>query len=173
MKQSNRKAPIVFFIGIILLCIWITSVYLIGGLYAKYSTYASGSDSVRVAFAVATASGRGDEHGLIDPAAGNSFDYTVTVSNEKDGRVSEVSLEYTIYIDLSENFPSMDIAVSDAELDTEKSTQSRLAFRSSNILAAGTSTTNEHIVSFTGTNETIGMFRDLQVSIKVIAEQVD
>lgn len=173
MEKSNRKAPIVFFIGIILLCIWITSVYLIGGLYAKYSTYASGSDSVRVAFAVATASGRGDEHGLIDPAAGNSFDYTVTVSNEKDGRVSEVSLEYTIYINLPENFPTMDITVSGAELDTGNSTSTLLAFRVNNILAAGISTTNEHIVSFTGTKETIGVFSDLQVSIKVIAEQVD
>lgn len=173
MEKSNKKAPIVFYIGIILLCIWLTSVYLIGGLYAKYSTYAGSSDSARVAVAVATASGSGDEYGLIDPAAGSSFNYIVNVSNVENDRISEVSLEYTIYINLPENFPTMDITVSGTELDTENSTSTLLAFRANDILVAGISTTNEHIVSFTGTKETIGVFRDLQVSIKVIAEQVD
>lgn len=49
MEKSNKKAPIVFYIGTVLLCVWLTSVCLIGGLYAKYSTYASSSDSARVA----------------------------------------------------------------------------------------------------------------------------
>lgn len=49
MAKSNQKTPVVFRLGIILLCCMLFSTYLMGNLYARYTTTASGSDSARVA----------------------------------------------------------------------------------------------------------------------------
>ncbi len=179
MKQRNRKTPLVFRLGLLFLCAILCTSYLIGGLYARYTTSVTGSSTARVAYVVATASGESiSDSNLIDPAAKMPYEFKVAVSNEKDGKISEVTLGYTIFVDLPENFPPMDIAVSDAEKDVESSTATCLVFKSTKLLPAGASadnsgSTNEHIVSFTATNETIGTFRGLQISIRVKAEQID
>ena len=49
MRQSNTRTPAVFHVGLVLLCLVLFSTYLTGGLYARYTTSASGSDSARVA----------------------------------------------------------------------------------------------------------------------------
>lgn len=49
MAKSNQKTPVVFRLGIILLCCMLFTTYLMGNLYARYTTTASGSDSARVA----------------------------------------------------------------------------------------------------------------------------
>ena len=49
MTQSNTKTPVVFCVGIALLCLFMFSLYLSGGMYARYATTASGSDGARVA----------------------------------------------------------------------------------------------------------------------------
>lgn len=49
MRQSNRRTPVVFHVGLVLFCLVLFSTYLTGGLYARYTTTASGSDSARVA----------------------------------------------------------------------------------------------------------------------------
>lgn len=50
MRQQNSiKTPIVFRIALLLLCTMLFSFYLIGGLYARYTSSASGADSARVA----------------------------------------------------------------------------------------------------------------------------
>ena len=49
MTKSNSKTPLVFRIGLALLCAMILSTHLMGNLYARYSTTAVGSDRARVA----------------------------------------------------------------------------------------------------------------------------
>jgi len=49
MKQQNRKTPLVFRVSLVLLCALVVSLRLTGGLYARYSTTATGGDSARVA----------------------------------------------------------------------------------------------------------------------------
>ena len=49
MEKFNNKAPIVFYVSMLLLCAVLISAYMTGDLYAKYSTSASGGDSARVA----------------------------------------------------------------------------------------------------------------------------
>ena len=49
MQQQNRKTPLVFRVSLVLLCVLVISTRLMGGLYARYSTSATGSDSARVA----------------------------------------------------------------------------------------------------------------------------
>lgn len=48
MKKVNRP-PIVFGVGLLLLCLTLLSVNMTSGLYARYVTQAEGSDSARVA----------------------------------------------------------------------------------------------------------------------------
>ena len=49
MTKQNIKTPVVFYVGIALLCLFMFSLYLSGGMYARYATTASGSDGARVA----------------------------------------------------------------------------------------------------------------------------
>ena len=49
MTKSNTKTPVVFYVGLVLLCLFMFSLYLSGGMYARYATAASGSDGARVA----------------------------------------------------------------------------------------------------------------------------
>lgn len=49
MRKAYGKTPIVFRLGVILLCLFMMSFHLMGGLYARYSTSASMSASARVA----------------------------------------------------------------------------------------------------------------------------
>lgn len=49
MRKLNTRTPIAFHIGLVLFCLVLFSTYLTGGLYARYTTSASGSDSARVA----------------------------------------------------------------------------------------------------------------------------
>ena len=49
MKKSNKRAPLVFYFGVFVLCMTLFSSHMTGGLYARYTSSASGSDSARVA----------------------------------------------------------------------------------------------------------------------------
>lgn len=49
MKELNRKTPLVFKIGVLLLCAMLVTSYMMSGLYARYTVTAFASDSARVA----------------------------------------------------------------------------------------------------------------------------
>ena len=49
MRKLNNKAPIVFYVSMVLLCAVLISAYMTNDLYASYATYAFGGDSARVA----------------------------------------------------------------------------------------------------------------------------
>ena len=49
MRQQNRKTPIVFRLGVALLCALFITSHMMSGLYARYSTTATGSASASVA----------------------------------------------------------------------------------------------------------------------------
>ena len=49
MKELNRKTPLVFKIGVLLLCAMLITSYMMSDLYARYTVTAFASDSARVA----------------------------------------------------------------------------------------------------------------------------
>jgi hypothetical protein len=49
MPKSNRRTPPVFYVGVLALVLVLFSTHMTGGLYARYTSYAEGSDSARVA----------------------------------------------------------------------------------------------------------------------------
>lgn len=104
MKQSNKKAPLVFYIGACLLVMVLFSVNLTSGLYARYATEATGSAGARVAkFDVASEEKSEFSINLdfYDPAKQTaSIQFEVTSS-------SEVAVEYDVVLELPEEIISL------------------------------------------------------------------
>ena len=108
MKKFNNKAPIVFYVSMLLLCAVLISAYMTGDLYASYATYAFGGDSARVAkFDVEYTAKVGAveireivDLGTISPG-GNAKTIMVTVTNR-----SEVAVEVNVALtNLTGNLP--------------------------------------------------------------------
>lgn len=101
MSKSNKKTPIVFYVGIVLACLTLISVYMTSGLYARYTTRATSSDSARVAkFRVTNTltviDSKGDEVNrftMIEDSLipGESTTYTFAVQND-----SEVAVRFSV-----------------------------------------------------------------------------
>lgn len=182
-KQERKKTarlPLSAYLSYLL----VATLMFTGVSFSKFASTASGSDSARVAYVVAAATGEGDKNGAINAADDNSaFDYKVTVSNFEDqNRPSEVVMSYTIYIDLPANCPALKFSVLDEAgdvLDTKVSTQMEkgqtiaLYNSTSMYLPAGVATTKEHTVKITGTEDTAGNHTGIEIKIHVKAEQID
>ncbi len=171
MKQVNQKVPAVFYAGLVLLCVTLITWHFTSGLYARYSTSASGSDRARVAVAVVTASGAADDNqdDLIE--TDDDYKYIVTVSNQENGKISEVTLEYTIYVEMPET-PILDVSVSGATKVGDNTT-GKLAFKADTHFLAGEGESRTHIVTIKGSDATVGIHNNVEIKITVKAEQVD
>lgn len=114
MSKSNKKTPIVFYVGIVLACLTLISVYMTSGLYARYTTRATSSDSARVAkFRVTdtltVTDSKGDEVNsftMIEDSLipGESTTYTFAVQND-----SEVAVRFSVRGEASINNLPLDI----------------------------------------------------------------
>ena len=90
MKQSNIKIPFVFNLGLVLMCLMLISFSMMGGLYARYSTTATGEATAQIAkFDVQVT---GDTTGVaVDVAQEREGVYTLTIINNSD-----VTVEYDL-----------------------------------------------------------------------------
>ncbi len=171
MEKSNRKAPIVFYIGLILLCVWLASFHLFGGLYARYSSFASGSDSARVAgFSVtAVAVNNNDEMNLDlrDATDAESESYMFSVSNN-----SEVKVAFTVTITLDNKLPDgVRIEMKQEENSVALTPVSDTVFTCSSTLDFVE--THTYTLIFTGDPAVVSEEMALNVSIGITAEQID
>ena len=100
MGYERQKLNIPMCLALILFVLTMISIHLTSGLYARYATVATASDSARVAkFAVSGALDRGDVTLTYAPDAAGA--YNMTVTNE-----SEVTVEYSVSIVFGdENLP--------------------------------------------------------------------
>jgi hypothetical protein len=90
MKQSNIKIPFVFNLGLVLMCLMLVTFSMVGGLYARYSTTATGEATAQIAkFDVQVT---GDTTGVdVDVAEVTGDVYTFTITNNSD-----VTVEYDL-----------------------------------------------------------------------------
>ena len=107
MKQSNTRRPILFYAGLLLTLVLITSV-ITSGLYARYVATATGSDATRVAKYVfesvdENATALLDISGVECP--GDSVTYEFTVTNTDGTAVCEVSQSYTVTVTVDGTMP--------------------------------------------------------------------
>lgn len=90
MRQSNIKTPFVFNLGLVLMCLMLVTFSMVGGLYARYSTTATGEATAQIAkFDVQVT---GDTAGVdVDVAEVTGDVYTFTITNNSD-----VTVEYDL-----------------------------------------------------------------------------
>ncbi len=101
MSKSNRNIPIVFYVGLLVVCLTFFSVHMSSGLYARYTTQASGGDSARVAkflvtdeLTVTNSNGDPVESVTMVNASlipGDETTYTFSVKND-----SEVTVRFSV-----------------------------------------------------------------------------
>ena len=101
MQKMTKKTPLVFHIGIALLCLVLFSAHLTSGLYARYTSEASSQDSARVAKFDVASKEKNDvalsiDLDFFDPAKqSDSIEFEVSSS-------SEVAVEYDVVLVLPE-----------------------------------------------------------------------
>ena len=83
MRQSNIKIPFVFNLGLVLMCLMLVTFSMVGGLYARYSTTATGEATAQIAkFDVQVT---GDTTKVdVDVAQVTEGVYTITITNNSD-----------------------------------------------------------------------------------------
>lgn len=83
--MKGRKHNIPMCMALVLLCLTMITTHMTGGLYARYTTTASGSDSARVA--------KFDVQCNVTAVEGTTDQFNVTVTNNSD-----VTVEYTLEV---------------------------------------------------------------------------
>ena len=92
-KGSNAPMPIVFYFSIFMLCLFVVSSHLTGGLFAKYMTYDAAGDDARVAkFEIVDGlSTYGENISIALDTPGKPVTLSVQLQNK-----SEVTVSYTV-----------------------------------------------------------------------------
>ena len=181
MAKSNQKTPVVFRLGIILLCCMLFSTYLMGNLYARYTTTASGSDSARVAKfdvvnAIQTATQTIQLHFYKSDMLNDTVGFSVTSS-------SEVAVKYDVVVTIP-TMNSYDWLVVELKLgDTViNGTANGNKFTFSNVgtFSPNDATQRDYTLTFSIKPESQGNppagltnVTDGEVTITVHAEQID
>ena len=111
MKKSNIKSPLVFRVGVVLMCVMMLTCHMMSGLYARYTSSAQGSATATVAKLDVQMSGANTNYSFVGlPDSGNVhvviLDFTVT-------NTGDVTYEYQLNLRLS-NDSSYDTATPDA-----------------------------------------------------------
>jgi len=117
-SNTNRRSPRnpgSFLMGLaaVLFCLVAFSTYLMGGLYARYTTQGQGGDSARVAKFDVSLDKPKDiqiEYGVTPK---NATDYILTFHNK-----SEVAVAYSIKVDVKKADFDIRISLGDFTLDT-------------------------------------------------------
>ena len=104
MRKSNKRTPLFFYVGVLLLCVTMMSVHMSSGLYARYTSVASGDEaSARVAtFSYTGGSPQITSRELVVKVTPNvPIEYDFSFTNE-----GETAIRYTVSVEnLSGNLP--------------------------------------------------------------------
>ena len=103
MKKNKMKAPIIFYVAVLVICLTMISTSLSGGFFAKYVTQVQDTDEARVARYDVTVSDLTPDSLVLDTYDPNklsgNMDFTVT-SN------SEVAIKYSVIVTLPAPLPT-------------------------------------------------------------------
>ena len=148
MKQSNIKTPLVFRIGVALLCAMLITSHMMGGLYARYHSGVTGNAAGSVAkFSVSCSSSDNNTTKTLEIGSEETVTYAFSVTN-----TSDVTIQYKIVI---ENLPQGVDVSGNSGTFTLKYGASR-----------------DHTLTFQATDSAAEV-TEQKVSVKVNAVQVD
>ena len=177
MKHKNTRTPAVFTVGCALLCLTLFSANLTSGLYARYTTTATGSDSARVArFDVSNTVQSEDAqinlHFYDASLLTDRVEFTVESSSEV-----AVSYSVTVTMPTGGNYDSwLDVKLGDSA--PTSSTANSYTFSDVSRFSPNDNSTHAHNLSFTIKDDSVGKPGALTnidggVTITVHAEQID
>lgn len=186
MRKSNRKTPLVFRIGLALVCALLVSTYMMSGMYARYCTTASGDDSARIAkFSIS----EDDQWDSVDVDVKLNFYNPAHLESTLDFTVSsdsEVAVQYDVIITLPDDLASYEWLVLTLSRDMGASVTAARVDNVYTITAAGTfaasDTTDTHNCKLTFSiadanrgNPPAGLsdIKDGNIQLTVHAEQID
>ena len=152
MIHSRINDKWIVYTLIILLCLVLTSFWMISNMYARYSSEASGSDGARVALFGHSQSItlNLDNDKLNNLTPGSSFTYSLKVANYESSKTSEVGEKYNIEIITSGNLPlRYSVQNGTSEIGSfEESKKSEARFENENMkFDAGTKREDEYKIT--------------------------
>ena len=116
MRQFNIKTPLVFKIGVALLCAMLITSYMMSGLYARYTVTATASDSARVAkFSITDDLADVSKTVVLNASSigpGEQYYYAANIINN-----SEVTVHYKVMlVNMTDNLPITDAILNEGDL---------------------------------------------------------
>lgn len=176
MKKSNKRAPLVFYFGVFVLCMTLFSSHMTGGLYARYTSSASGSDEARVAkFDVSVGFPDKTKFDLnCYDASKQSIQYEITVTPTVQ---NEVAVEYSLVVTFAEAPPSW-LVLSIPGESAPSVTEGRTVYTFANIGTFSPMNTTPHTFTLTvtvpeGTPSTEAGNYNLAAKVSVEVTQID
>lgn len=181
MRRSDQINIWIFRIAAVLLCLTVLSVWGTSGLYARYSTTASGSDGARVALWGSTQTIQLADSNTLPKQPGDSCSYSLTVTNQRDdNKVSEVAQKYSIQVVTAGNLPLTYTLTRDGTVigtfTETSSTPTWTVAENDMTFSAGTAAQMDYKLTVLWpadkTNQALASVPDF-IEINVCAEQVD
>lgn len=176
MQKMTKKTPLVFHIGIALLCLVLFSAHLTSGLYARYTSEASSQDSARVAKfdvtnSVDSQNANIDLHFYDSTKLVDEFNFTVESK-------SEVAVAYDVVITLpAGTYKWLSIQLDGKEANSIENNV--FIFEDVNTFLPATSVSKVHTLSFSIQSAYVGNSQGIQdiiggkAVVTVHAEQQD
>lgn len=165
--MGKAKLNIPMCAALVLLLLTMVSIHLTSGLFARYTSSSSGSDSARVA--------KFDVQTNIEPVAGTEGKFTLTVTNN-----SEVAVRYSIEVRIPED---LSVTIGNDTKKPEANAKSVLFTDGEWTLAPNAAAPAEHTLEFsvndwsnqTSANTNSGETEQVifNFEVKVHAEQID
>ena len=158
-------------------CVAILTTASFSGSMAVMHSQSTGNDSIEVAaFAVSAAPVAGDDLALNCNTGMISGTYEFTVSNSKNGTVSDVDIIYSIEITFSAPLEEGILLQLDGLSGTASSDGKTYTFQNDGnwILSKGVNKVISHTLTFTADPDSVTSNIDIaNVMVKVVAEQAD
>jgi hypothetical protein len=152
------------------------STYISFGYLSRYTDYDEGTDSVRLAsFVINTASDYSQDLNINTALGENSVDYTLSVSNNKNGVITEVATNYDIVIQSEDEFPDGISIQLNGITKESKDNENKNKFVFSNVgsFSSGVASTNTHVITFIADTEEITEDINMEnININVVAKQL-
>ena len=181
MKKLNTRTPVFFHVGLVLLCLVLCSTYMTGGLYARYTASAQGSDSARVAIFKITSEGIWEDSQEANVLL-SFFDQTklsdsltIKVSSE-----SEVSVKCDVIVTMPEGMANYDwLGLTLNGASPTSMSDNVFTFSNVDTFAPNSSEEREYTLTFSvkkeywGNPDNIQDVKNGKVFITVRAEQID
>lgn len=106
MKKPNIKTPIVFRVGVIILCALLFSWRLVGDFYARYSTSVTTNNGARVAKIDCAVNYEFSGYGNLGDISGDNNEVFVIIEEFSVENTGEVAYEYDMKLKLSRDVSS-------------------------------------------------------------------